>query len=245
MGNIKANVINNSKIVKEPLYVEELYSFLYHNKKLEKFLDDDRIQTLLTFGYNQKIIDDMLEDVGTNSSVLQIGCTFGSQIKKTAEKIGVYGSYTVVDASKDQLARSREHLIDQKVNFELYDARKPFSKKYDTVICFMLLHELPQNSREKLINNALDAVRDGGRALFIDYHQPSSWNVLRFILKPFNRLFFPFVEKFLETPIKNCARKSTHFAWYKKTYGAKMFQKVIAVRRISDEKRPDTKPSFY
>ncbi|MBR2299566.1 MAG: rhodoquinone biosynthesis methyltransferase RquA [Alphaproteobacteria bacterium] len=245
MSVAKSNVVKNSKIVKEPLYLKELYGFLYHNPKLEKFMDDDRIQALLSFGFKGKLIDDMLEDVGTNSSVLQIGCTFGSQMQKTADKIGRYGSYVIVDVSNEQLERARGQLIDKKIDFERHDARKPFNGKYDTVICFMLLHELPETSREKVINNALAAVKNGGRAIFIDYHQPSDFNVLRFILKPFNRLFFPFVEKLWKNPIKNYARKSNHFSWYKKSYGAQMFQKVTAVRRVSDGKKPETKPSFY
>ena len=245
MPVIKTNTVKNSKIVKEPLYLSELYGFLYHNHNLEKLMDDDRVQAMLTFGFNNKLINEMLEEIGTNSSVLQVGCTFGSQMQKTADKIGRYGTYVITDVSNEQLERAREQLIDKKIDFELHDARKPFNGKYDSVICFMLLHELPEVSREKVINNVLDAVKNGGRALFIDYNKPSNWNILRFLLKPFNRLFFPFVEKLCENPIKNYARKNTHFSWYKKTYGAKMFQMVMAVRRVSDEKKPDVKPSFY
>ncbi|HCU58520.1 MAG TPA: hypothetical protein DIC64_00895 [Alphaproteobacteria bacterium] len=245
MPVIKTNTVKNSKVVKEPLYLSELYGFLYHNHNLEKLMDDDRVQAMLTFGFNNKLINEMLEEIGTNSSVLQVGCTFGSQMQKTADKIGRYGTYVITDVSNKQLERAREQLIDKKIDFELHDARKPFNGKYDSVICFMLLHELPEVSREKVINNVLDAVKNGGRALFIDYNKPSNWNILRFLLKPFNRLFFPFVEKLWENPIKNYARKNTHFSWYKKTYGAKMFQMVMAVRRVSDEKKPDVKPSFY
>jgi len=237
--------VKTSQTVIEPAYLRGLYGFLYSGTHLAKFLDDDRIQTLLTFGFETKLIDDMLEDIGTNSSVLQIGCTFGSQMQKTAEKIGKYGSYVVADVSKTQLKEAKTKLINQKIEFKLHDARKPFNAKYDTVICFMLLHELPETSRSKIINNALDAVKTGGKVLFIDAHEPLRLNVLRYILKPFNRLFFPFTEKLWTTPIKDYARKSAHFIWYQKTYGMEMFQKVTAVRKVSDEKKPTTKPSFY
>ena len=241
----KINVIKNSKVVKEPLYLSELYPLIYHNKKMYRFLDDDRVQNVLSFGFKKKIIADMLEDIKTNSSVLQIGCTFGLQMQKTADKIGRYGTYVVTDVSSEQLERAREQLIDKKIDFEIHDARKPFSKKYDTVICFMLLHELPEVSRKKVIDNALSAVNQGGQVIFVDYNKPSEWNLLRFVLKPLNRLFFPFVEKLWENPIKSYAGKAAHFSWDKKTYAAKMFQKVVAVRQISDEKKPEAKPSFY
>ena len=245
MVEIKGNVVKNAKIVKEPLYLSMLYPLMYHNKRVYRFLDDDRIQAVLSLGFKKKIVDDMLEDINTNSSVLQIGCTFGSQMQKTADKIGRYGSYVITDVSGEQLDRAREQLIDKKIDFEMHDARKPFSKKYDAVICFMLLHELPEVSRRKVINNALDAVKQGGKVIFADYNKPSEWNVLRFVLKPFNRLYFPFIEKLWENPIKNYAGKDDHFSWDKKVYAGRMFQKVVAVREVSDEKKPETKPSFY
>jgi len=245
MNQMKANVIKNSKIVKEPLYLKELYGFMYHRGKLCRFLDDDRVQAAISCGFRKKLVDELLAEIQTNSSVLQIGCTFGTQMQKTADKIGRYGSYVVTDVLQEQLDRSREQLIDKKIDFEVHDARKPFSQKYDTVICFMLLHELPEISRQKVINNALDAVKQGGKAVFIDYNKPSDWNLMRFLIKPFNRLFFPFIEKLWNNPIKNYATKNAHFIWEKKTYGARMFQKVVAIRQVADEKKPEIKPSFY
>ena len=245
MTEKKINIIKNAKTVKEQLYISELYPHLYHNKKFYRFLDDDRVQTILSLGFKNKLIDEMLEDIKTNSSVLQIGCTFGGQMQKTADKVGRYGTYVITDVLPEQVNRAREQLIDKKIDFEIHDARKPFSNKYDTVICFMLLHELPETSKTKVINNALDALKQGGSAIFIDYNKPSEWNLLRFFLKPFNRLYFPFVEKLWEKGIKSYALKKEHFSWNKKTYGSRMFQKVVAVRQISDEKKPETKPSFY
>ena len=242
---MKAIVIKNAKTVKEPAYIDVLYPALYKNKKNARFLDDSRVQTLLTCGLYKTILEDVLEDIGTNSSVLQVGCTFGPQIEQTADKVGRYGKYVIVDVLDSELDRVREKLIDKKIDFELHDARKPFSGAYDTVICWMLLHELPDVSREKVINNILSAVKDGGRAIFIDYNRPSDFNLLRFLLKPFNRLFFPFAENLWNTPIKNYAHKDSHFSWYKKTYGGKLYQKVVAVRRVSDAIKPVTKQSFY
>ena len=235
----------NVESVKEPSYLSVLYSKIYHNKKVWRLLDDERIQSVLSFGARKRIVADMLEDIQTNSNVLQIGCTFGEQMQKTADKIGRYGAYVIADVLSEQLRRAKQNLKGDKIEFKLYDGRKPFEQKYDTVICFMLLHELPEASKKKVINNALDAVRQGGKVIFADYHRPATWNVWRFILKPFNRLFFPFAEKLWDKPIKNYARQNAHFSWEKKTFGGRMYQKIVAVRQISDEKKPETKPSFY
>ncbi len=245
MAENKGNLIKNSKVVKEPNYLNTLYGFLYKRKKVRSILNDQRVQNFLSLGYRNKMIEDVLEDVATNSNVLQIGCTFGNQISKTAEKIGKYGSYTISDISAEQLNFCHEQNKNQKINYLLHDARKAFNEKFDTVICLMLLHELPPISRYKVINNALEAVKKDGKVIFIDYDNPSKFNLLRIILKPFNRLFFPLTESLQLTGIQAYAQKSTHFLWYKKNYGAKMFQKIVAVRRISEDKKPQVKPSFY
>ena len=63
MTEKKANVIRNSKIVKEPLYISELYSLIYHRKKVYRLLDDDRILSVLSFGQRKKIVDELVEDI--------------------------------------------------------------------------------------------------------------------------------------------------------------------------------------
>lgn len=241
MPKTKIDVSSN----KIPAYLQELYGFLYQSHPWHSILDDDRTQALLTLGSNAAIVQNILEDIGTNSSVLQIGCTFGSQMLDTAKQIGPYGSYMIADILPSELKNAKKKLTGQKVEFKCVDARLPFEKKYDTVICFMLLHELPEHSKQKVINNALDAVGENGKAIFVDYHKPSKWNLWRFVLKPFNRLFFPFAEKLWFKDIRFYAGKESHFAWYKKTYKGKMYQKVVAIRKISDYKKPDARSSFY
>lgn len=230
---------------KIPAYLQELYSHLYRLKSWRTILEDDRTRTLLTFGCYNTIIEELLEEIGTNSSVLQIGCTFGSQMLKTAKQIGPYGSYVIADILPSEIEYAKKKLAGQNVVFKCVDARMPFEEKYDTVICFMLLHELPERSKQKVINNALDAVGEHGKAIFIDYRKPSKWNFLRFLIKPFNRLYFPFAEKLWFKDIRLYATHESHFAWYQKTYGKKMYQKVIASRKISDHKKPDIRSSFY
>ena len=114
---MKTIAVKNSKISKEPSYISELYPLLYKKNKTARLLDDNRVQSLLTLGCYQKILEDILEDVGTNSSVLQVGCTFGNQIEKTADKIGRYGKYVIVDVIKDEIERVRQKVLDKKIDF--------------------------------------------------------------------------------------------------------------------------------
>ncbi|MBQ8869890.1 MAG: rhodoquinone biosynthesis methyltransferase RquA [Alphaproteobacteria bacterium] len=242
---MKYNIVKASKVVKTPTYVKEIYGNVYENEKLSRFLDDERIVSFLTCFQQHKLVNDVIKEISTNSSVLQMGCTFGRQIEATAEKVGAYGRYVVADVTPMQIERCKSKTVYQKINFIFQDVSKAFSEKFDTVICYMLLHELPPITKAKVINNALNSVEEGGKVIFIDYHKPSKWNLLRFLIKPFNRLYQPFAESMWEQNIENYAKEKSHFTWRKKTYFGKMYQKVVAVRQIPEYEKHPIKQSFY
>lgn len=242
---MKYNFVKNSKVVKVPAYVREIYGKLYENERLCRFLDDERVVSVLTLGHQNKMIADVVSEITTNSKVLQIGCTFGRQIEAVAEKIGAYGKYKILDVCPQQIDRCRSKAIYQTIDFQLGNAARSLSEKFDTVICYMLLHELPPYTKAKVINAALNSVEEGGKVIFVDYHQPSKWNFLRFFLKPFNRLFQPFAESMWKYSIEDYAKEHDYFSWRKKLYCGKMYQKLVAVRQIPAYEKPVSKTSFY
>lgn len=242
---MKYNVVKSSKVVKTPAYVKEIYGKIYENEKVSRLLDDDRIVSIMTCGQQKRLVDDVVKEISTNSSVLQMGCTFGRQIEAVAEKVGAYGKYVIADVCAKQLERCRSKAIYQKINFQSQDVSKAFSEKFDTVICYMLLHELPLTTRTKVINNALNCVEEGGKVIFVDYHNPSKWNLLRYLIKPFNRLYQPFAESMWNNSIDSYAKDKDHFIWRKKTYFGRMYQKTVAVRQIPSHEKPANKSSFY
>lgn len=242
---MKYNMVKNSKVVKIPSYVHEIYGKIYENEKLCRYLDDERIVSLMTLGFQNRMVNDVVAEISTNSKVLQIGCTFGRQIEAVAEKIGAYGKYVVVDVCPQQLERCRSKAIYQKIDFQSHDGSRTFSQKYDTVICYMLLHQLPPATKAKVINNALNSVEEGGKVIFVDYHQPAKWNLLRLILKPFNRIFQPFAESMWKRTIDSYVKNKEFFTWRKKVYAGKMYQKVVAVRQVPNFEKPESKPSYY
>ena len=95
----------------------------------------------------------------------------------------------------------------------------------------MLLHEMPYPSKLKLINLLLSSMAPGGKVIFIDYHKMTWWNPLRWILKPFNRLYQPFAENMWDTEIKDFVSGRGQFEWKKSTYFGKMYQKVVVKRK--------------
>ena len=94
----------------------------------------------------------------------------------------------------------------------------------------MLLHELPPITRQKVITNILKALPVGGKAVFVDYHLPSSLNPLKYFIRAFNRLYQPFAEALWKTPIREMATDKENYTWSKQTYFGGTYQKVVATR---------------
>lgn len=218
---------------KIPLYQKEFYSWMYESPRLTGWLDNQRLLNGLTFGFSSKMLQSCAAEISTSDNVLQMGGTFGDQIGVVAAKIGIYGHFDLVDVSVSQLRyhRSKYCYLYPFMRFINQDASEPVTRQYDIVICYMLLHEVPSETRAKIINNALNCIRPGGKAIFVDYNNSIIWHPLRFIVRAFNRLYQPFAEKMWSNEIKNYVRNPSEYMWRKTTFFGRMYQKVVVTKK--------------
>lgn len=214
-----------------PMYIKKIYP-IYSNKKLSDFFDREGLLNILSFGCRKKLIKSVLREIDQSRDYIQIGATFGTQIEKTADKIGYYGNYHIVDVSKVQLERVKRkyHGIQQNLNFSNQNGLAQIPSQYDGVICFMLLHELPPHTRRKLVNQLLDAVKEKGKVIFIDYHKPHN-KYLQKILRTFHRLYNPFAEELVNREIHELADNKENFFWNKSILCNGVYQKVVAIKK--------------
>ena len=216
-----------------PLYQREFYSWLYESPRLTRWFDHQYLLNILTFGTSSKMVKSCVDEIPIASDVLQMGSTFGDQIGKSAAKVGLYGHYDLLDVSVVQLRHQRNKYcyLYPFMRFINGDASRPIKKRYDIVICYMLLHEVPSATREQIINNALDCLKPKGKAIFIDYNNSVIWHPLRWLVKIFNRLYQPFAEKLWHNEIRNYARNPSGYYWRKTTFLGRMYQKVIVTKK--------------
>ena len=209
-----------------PKYLTAIYGRIYENLKVSSFLDNPRLLKIFTLGNSSRLIDAALKEIKQSQKVLQIGATFGDQIEQTADRIGHYGKYDLIDISETQLTRAEEKYkyLYSNMRFLRHDGREPLTEKYDVVLVYMLLHELPILSKIQVVNNALSCANENGRVVFIDYHNPVKWHPLRYFVRMFNRLYQPFAEKLWDREIYTLADKKNSFFWRKKTYFGDMYQ---------------------
>ncbi len=223
----------NDNNVKLPLYSKEIYGWLYNSFKWSRFFDSPKLLGFLTLGNYKKLTNAAVKEVRPGLKVLQTGVCFGNMIEKMAEQIGFDGKYEIMDVNRLQLEMCEEKYkyLYSNLKFIHQDATKPIKNKYDVIVCYMLMHEMPIQSKVRLVENLLDSLNDRGKAVFIDYHNPVKLHPLRYFVRMFNRLYQPFAEKMWDREIHSFALKKTDFIWRKTTYFGRMYQKVVAQKK--------------
>ena len=225
---------NEAEDVLLPAYSGFLYGDIYNNLDRSIALDNRFSANLRTFFQYGKLVSSLLKNIRKNQSVLQMGLVFGNEIDMVAQAVGAYGQYDIIDVNPLQISRNKEKYGDIYPCVHIFQqdaATFDSSMKYDVVICFLLLQELPPVTKGKVINNALNALKDGGSAVFIDYHNPVFWHPLRYWVRMYNRLYHPFAEKLWDREIDTFAKNKTDFVWLKSLFFGGMFQKVVAVKK--------------
>jgi ubiquinone/menaquinone biosynthesis C-methylase UbiE len=221
-----------SKLNPLPEYMDILFNKIYAKPTLSRVLDDKRVVSLCGIGIRKKIIRDLLHDITKNAHVLQIGLTFGDELTGIYNKVEKSGKLDVFDISDEQIALAKEKFAKEDIHIYNYDASLAWDEKYDVIICYNLLRELPLKTREKVMDNVLNALSTGGRAVFIDYSKPLWWNPLKWPLFIFNRLYRPFAESLWLSPLESFCRSKDNYRWHHVYYGGRLYQKTVAVRKI-------------
>ena len=222
--------MTNKNLKTIPPYITDIYSWLYLNPKLYNFLDNSFLLNIITLGYHYILTEELKKEILPHSHILQIGITLGGQIDKIYSSLGMLGSYTIVDVIPELIENCKEKHLEQRINMVQANATKTIRGEYDTIISYMLLHELPPTTRTKVLTNIIDALKPGGKAIFIDYHLPSSYNPLKYIIRTINRLYQPFAETLWKNAIKDLTPKAELCSWSQQTYFGGIYQKVVATK---------------
>ena len=229
-----------SKKEKQPDYMNVFSNRLYHNEFWSSVCDDERVTAIRTLFSNDSLVIDLAKEVAKNAHVLQIGLTFGNQIETIYRKVCKQGKYDIFDISDTQIKMAEKKIGPHyNLNVVRYDAREPWTEKYDVIICYNLLSDIPLRSRTMIIDNVLSALSKGGKAVFVDCCQPDKWNFWKPFLRVYNLLYRPFALDLWSHPIEYFTSFKEDFRWHHVYYSGRRYQKVTAIRKIlsSDDVR--------
>lgn len=221
-----------------PLYHTAIYPNLYRDAKWFRFFSSKWVNNILSLFTREKIITSFIEEIHPRAKVLQMGVSFGEEIEAVADQIGLKGRFDVIDVNPAQLTFAKEALGDRcpQVNFYHYNAEDPLPEKYDVILCYMLLHELPIVSKTKVVNNALNNIKEGGKVIFVDYGRPNMLHPLAYVVRMFNRLYQPFAEKLWDREIASYAEKDLNYRWKKQKFLGGLYQRIIVTRKEKDQR---------
>ena len=216
------------KLFRIPGYVTSLYKKAYMDRRYFNHFDSDFFAYLSTFGNYGRLSRALLEEIDTGDSVLKVGNSYGSLIKQIAEKVGEDGFVEIIDILPVQANNARLKLTPWPF-FKATNADAEYFKgnKYDVIICYFLLHELPDEKKSRVISNLLTLLTPHGKIVFIDYYRPHRFNYLRYFLIWLNRLIEPFAESLMNKEIRDFIKEDTRHIWRVKSYFGGLYQKTV------------------
>lgn len=231
--------ISDAKCFVYPSYMDIIYEGVYDNDKWYKKMDNMWNCQKKTFFQYKRLVNAVTSELMVGQRICQYGVTLGNQIDETALAIGRSGIYDVIDVNKNVIKRASDKYgkLYNHLSFMNNDAGFiNHSATYNVVICFFLLSMVPLKHKKLIINNALKMLTPGGKAIFIDWHKPAGWNLLKLPAKMHNRLYLPFAEQLWEYNIKTLAENDDkEISWKKTTYLGGLFQKTVASKAIRQE----------
>jgi ubiquinone/menaquinone biosynthesis C-methylase UbiE len=214
-----------------PDYMQEIYYWAYLNPRNVKLLDRELVVRTILWQQHKRLQRLAFVEIEPGQNVLQSTCVYGSFSANLAEHIGSDGTLDIVDIAEVQVNNAQLKLQSYpQITVHHANVIQLDNKPFDVVLCYFLLHELPDVDKHKAVNVLLEKVAPGGKVVFIDYHKPRWWHPI----KPITSLVFdklePFAKGLWRKEIRDFADKPQHYSWRKEPCFGDLFQKVVATR---------------
>ncbi|MEI8395963.1 MAG: rhodoquinone biosynthesis methyltransferase RquA [Rhodospirillaceae bacterium] len=218
-----------------PAYLRDIYTWAYLTPLAVAIFDHQPIVSMILWGNFHRLLRGVLAEVPQGGSALQLASVYGPFSLRLLEALGPRGSLDVVDVAPVQVERCRA-LLGGYSNCRVLSgdaADPPGNASYDVVISFFLLHEVPEDYKERIVMAALARVRPGGRAVFVDYHEPVRWHPLRPIMTKVFDWLEPYAKGLWSREVADYAgQRAEEFSWRKVTCFGGLYQQVVAERRV-------------
>ncbi|MBF0399246.1 MAG: class I SAM-dependent methyltransferase [Magnetococcales bacterium] len=240
--------ISDSLVV--PQYLEQTYWWAYLHPNGVRFFERQWLVNLILWGNFARLRDAALTEMGTTieGRTLQVACVYGDFTPRMADRLTPGAQLDVVDVAPVQLENLKRKLKNgMNVHLHHQDSTALAFQdgEFDNVVLFFLLHEQPDEVREKTVREAMRVVKPGGRVIFVDYHRPSVFNPFRYIMIPILFLLEPFAldlwgQEIVSWAEKYCADnrsvggQAALKSIRKDTFFGGLYQKVVLERAPSN-----------
>jgi len=214
--------------VSVPDYLQDTYYWGYLNPRNVNWLDREPIVKSILWWQHNKLRSAAFSHIPTGSSVLQVAAVYGDFSKDLARHIGPEGQLKLIDVAPIQVTNTKLKLAEYPyAEVCLEDAASMQDKQYDVVLCYFLLHEIPDDYKVLVMDNLLKHIKPDGKLVIVDYHKPH-W---AHPIKPITSMVFDTLEPFAKTlwrkTIRELASEPEHYSWTHDTYFGGLYQRVV------------------
>jgi SAM-dependent methyltransferase len=229
--SLNTSQTTSQNITVVPDYMRDVYDWAYLNPRNVRLLDHEFIVSMILWGNAKRLSDALISEITPDMSILQAAHVYGDLIPMIADKLNDPSQLEVVDVSPIQLEQCHKKLINHPgAIIRSGDVSNYKTQSKDLVSSFFLLHEIPSDYKHSVVDNLLGHVKEGGKAVFIDYHRPHRFNPLKEIMRGIFYFFEPFAIELWDHDIKDYASHADDFIWSKETCFGGLYQKVVATR---------------
>lgn len=220
--------------LKLPSYLVQNYTWAYLTPFGLK-LDNGIIPNTILWGNMDKLVNSACSEFQPGQNILQVANVYGHLSSSLLQKLGPQGHLDLIDIAPIQVEHAKKKLSGFKnVSVNQADATiNPGGPKYDATLCFFLLHEVPDAEKSQIVNSLLERTKNGGKIVFVDYHMPSSFNPLKWLMVLVWKVLEPYALGLVKKEIKDFVTKidpNQNFDWKKETSFGGLYQKVIVTK---------------
>jgi len=218
-----------------PVYLKKHYWWAYVRPWAVRFWDRPWLINLILFGKYTTLRDQVLREFGHSISgkTLQMSCCYGELTPRLFEHVKKGGgALDIVDVLPVQLENVKRKLPhDAAARILPMDAASlNFSDaSYDQVLLFFLLHEEPQEYRERTMREALRVLKPGGKIIIADYGAPSRFHPLRYLLLPLLGFIEPTARDLWNRELTDLLKdEMAGRSWRKTSYFGGLYQMLVS-----------------
>jgi len=217
-----------------PAYLVDNYWWAYLRPASITIFDHTPVVSAILWGQYGRLKRAALNELQAGQKVLQAACVYGDLSQRLSQVLGPRGRLDVIDIASIQVKNCRRKVSAlPNVRVRLADAAAPGPGNYDAVVCFFLLHELPDDRKRGVVDALLNRIRPGAKVVFVDYHKPHRLHPLKAPQSVVFRYLEPFAETLWRDEIAGFATHAERFEWRKETFFGGFFQKVVATRHAA------------
>ena len=226
----------NSRELPIPGYLEQLYWWAYVRPNAVRVFDRKWLINAILFGNYGRLRDAALNELGETiqGKTLQIACVYGDLTARLRERMTPAAQLDVVDILPVQLENLRIKLpTDGRVALLRGDASALASAdaRYDQVLLFFLLHEMPEDVRRATLGEAMRVLKPGGKLVIVDYHRPVRLHPLRPLMNQVFRHLEPYASDLWDHEIAHFIPVGNQpSTTLKQSFFGGLYQKLVLTR---------------